>query len=178
VHLHPHPRQVTCKNLSINQKAIPTRKLTVPYQICHASWHGIQMCAEPGCGSMCQHGLDIHQEMHLWKTPLTDGIHCATHRSWHTAIWELFSTIMKKKDLLTTMLQFYPHFSLFSLTWLHVPLVSHATYPRAPSMCLQITGLILTYVALMCFILFAHALVWFLMAVPRLLIMFLWLVHL
>jgi hypothetical protein len=50
---------------------------------------------------------------------------------------------------------------------------SHAIKPRAPVMCLQITGLILTYVALMCIILFTHALVWFLMAVPQLLIMFL-----
>jgi len=54
-----------------------------------------------------------------------------------------------------------------------MPLVSHATYPRAPSMCLQIMGLILAYIALTCIILFAHALVWFLMAVPRLLITFL-----
>jgi hypothetical protein len=44
--------------------------------------------------------------------------------------------------------------------------------PCAPSMCLQITGLILAYVALTCIILFAHALVWFLMAVLRLLITF------
>jgi len=33
-------------------------------------------------------------------------------------------------------------------------------------MCLQITGLILAYVALTCIILFAYALVWFLTAVP------------
>ena len=55
-------------------------------------------------------------------------------------------------------------------------LSSHAIYPRAPIMCLQITGLILAYVALTCIILFAHVLVWFLMAVPRLPITFLWLV--
>jgi hypothetical protein len=66
-----------------------------------------------------------------------------------------------------------PHFFTF-LT--HV--TSHALsfphhLPRAPSMCLQITGLILAYVALTCIILFAHALVWFLMAVLRLLITFL-----
>jgi hypothetical protein len=40
-------------------------------------------------------------------------------------------------------------------------------------MFLQITGLILAYVALMGIILFTHALVWFLTAVPRLLITFL-----
>ena len=40
-------------------------------------------------------------------------------------------------------------------------------------MCLQITGLILAYVALTCIILFVHALVWFLTAVPQLLITFL-----
>jgi hypothetical protein len=40
-------------------------------------------------------------------------------------------------------------------------------------MCLQVTGLILAYIALTCIILFAHALVWFLTAVPRLLITFL-----
>jgi hypothetical protein len=45
--------------------------------------------------------------------------------------------------------------------------------PRAPSMCLQITGFILAYVALTCIILFAHTLIWFLTAVPRLLITFL-----
>jgi len=39
-------------------------------------------------------------------------------------------------------------------------------------MCLQIMELILAYVALTCIILFAHALVWFLMAVPWLLITF------
>jgi len=52
-------------------------------------------------------------------------------------------------------------------------LSSHATYPCAPIMCLQITGLILAYVALICIILFAHALVWFLMAMLQLLITFL-----
>jgi hypothetical protein len=40
-----------------------------------------------------------------------------------------------------------------------MPLVPHATYPRAPSMHLQIMGLILAYIALTCIILFAHALV-------------------
>jgi hypothetical protein len=40
-------------------------------------------------------------------------------------------------------------------------------------MCLQIMGLILAYIALTCIILFAHALVWFLTAVPWLLITFL-----
>jgi hypothetical protein len=54
-----------------------------------------------------------------------------------------------------------------------MPLVSHATYPCAPSMCLQITKLILAYVALTCITLFAHALVWLLTAVPQLLITFL-----
>jgi hypothetical protein len=40
-------------------------------------------------------------------------------------------------------------------------------------MCLQVMGLILAYVALTCIILFAHALVWFLMAVLWLFITFL-----
>jgi len=40
-------------------------------------------------------------------------------------------------------------------------------------MCLQIMGLFLAYVTLMCIILFAHALIWFLIAVLRLLITFL-----
>jgi hypothetical protein len=40
-------------------------------------------------------------------------------------------------------------------------------------MCLQIMGLILAYIALTCIIIFAHVLVWFLMAVLRLLITFL-----
>jgi hypothetical protein len=52
-------------------------------------------------------------------------------------------------------------------------LSSHATYPHAPIMCLQIMGLILAYVTLTCIILFAHALVWFLTAVLQLLITFL-----
>jgi len=71
------------------------------------------------------------------------------------------------------LLQFYPHFSI-SLTY--VPsraLSSHAIDPHVAVMCLQITGLILAYIALICIILFAHALVWFLMAVPWLLITFL-----
>ena len=38
-----------------------------------------------------------------------------------------------------------PIFPLFSLTWPHMPLVSHATYPHAPSICLQITELILAH---------------------------------
>jgi hypothetical protein len=66
-----------------------------------------------------------------------------------------------------------PIFPFPLLTCPHVPSVSHTTYPRAPIMCLQIMGLILAYVALMCIILFAHALVWFLMAVLWLLIMIL-----
>jgi hypothetical protein len=71
------------------------------------------------------------------------------------------------------MLRFYPHFSTF-LT--HV--TSHALsfprhLPRASNMCLQITGLILAYIALTCTILFVHVLIWFLTAVPRLLITFL-----
>jgi hypothetical protein len=40
-------------------------------------------------------------------------------------------------------------------------------------MCLQITGLILAYVTLTCIVLFTYALVWFLMAMPQLLITFL-----
>jgi hypothetical protein len=45
--------------------------------------------------------------------------------------------------------------------------------PRAPNMCLQITELILAYITLTCIILIAYALVWFLTAVLRILIMFL-----
>ena len=71
------------------------------------------------------------------------------------------------------MLRFYPHFSTFSTHVTSRAPSSHATNPRAPIMCLQITGLILAYVALTCIILFAHALVWFLTAVLRLLITFL-----
>ena len=71
------------------------------------------------------------------------------------------------------MLRFYPHFSTFLTHMTSYALSSHATYPRAPIMCLQITGLILAYIALTCIVLFAHVLVWFLTAVPRLLIMFL-----
>jgi len=70
----------------------------------------------------------------------------------------------------------YDSTPIFPLFLTHV--TSHALsfpcrLPRAPSMCLQVTGFIFTYVALMCIILFAHALVWFLMAVPWLLITFL-----
>jgi hypothetical protein len=71
------------------------------------------------------------------------------------------------------MLQFYPHFSTF-LTHVTLCALSFPCHlPCAPSMCLQIMGFIFAYVALMCIILFAHALVWFLTAVPRLLITFL-----
>jgi hypothetical protein len=71
------------------------------------------------------------------------------------------------------VLRFYPHFSTF-LTHVTSRALSFPRHlPCAPSMCLQIMGFILAYVALTCIILFAHALVWFLMAVPRLLIMFL-----
>jgi hypothetical protein len=66
------------------------------------------------------------------------------------------------------MLQFYPHFSTF-LT--HVTLRAFSLH--LPNMCLQVTGLILAYIALTCIILFIHILVWFLMAVPWLLITFL-----
>ena len=71
------------------------------------------------------------------------------------------------------MLRFYPHFSTFLTHMTSHALSFPCHLPRAPSMCLQITGLILAYVALTCIILFAHALVWFLTAVPRLLITFL-----
>ena len=71
------------------------------------------------------------------------------------------------------LLQFYPHFSISSAHVSLCDLSSHATNPRAPVMCLQIMGLILAYIALMCIILFAYILVWFLMAVLRLLITFL-----
>ena len=71
------------------------------------------------------------------------------------------------------MLRFYPHFSTF-LTHVTSRALSFPRHlPSAPSMCLQITELILTYIALMCIILFAHALVWFLTAMLRLLITFL-----
>jgi hypothetical protein len=71
------------------------------------------------------------------------------------------------------MLRFYPHFSTFS-THVTARAFSFPRHlPRAPSMCLQITGFIFAYVALTCIILFAHILIWFLMAVPRLLITFL-----
>jgi hypothetical protein len=71
------------------------------------------------------------------------------------------------------VLQFYPHFSTFLTHVTSRAISSHATYPHAPVMCLQITGLIFAYVALTCIIVFAHIPVWFLMAVPRLLITFL-----
>jgi hypothetical protein len=66
-----------------------------------------------------------------------------------------------------------PIFPLF-LTHVTSRALSFARHlPRAPNMCLQITGLILAYVTLTCIILFAHAPVWFLTAVPWLLITFL-----
>jgi hypothetical protein len=71
------------------------------------------------------------------------------------------------------MLRFYPHFSTF-LTHVTSRAFSFPHHlPHAPSMCLQIMGLILAYIALTCIILFAHVLVWFLMAMPQLLITFL-----
>jgi hypothetical protein len=70
------------------------------------------------------------------------------------------------------MLRFYPHFSTF-LTHVTSRAISSSRHlPRAPGMCLQITGFILAYVALTCIILFTHILIWFLTAVPRLLITF------
>jgi hypothetical protein len=71
------------------------------------------------------------------------------------------------------MLRFYPHFSTFLTHITSCAISSHTTYPRASSMCLQIMGLILAYIALTCIILFAHVLVWFLTAVLWLLITFL-----
>jgi hypothetical protein len=71
------------------------------------------------------------------------------------------------------VLQFYPHFSTFLTHVTSCALSSHATYPRAPVMCLQIMGLILAYIALTCIILLAHVLIWFLTAVLQLLITFL-----
>ena len=70
----------------------------------------------------------------------------------------------------TTLLRFYPHFSTF-LT--HVTSRAFSLPRHLPNMCLQVTGLILAYIALTCIILFVHVLVWFLTAVPRLLITFL-----
>ena len=71
------------------------------------------------------------------------------------------------------MLRFYPHFSTF-LTHVTSRALSFPRHlSRASSMCLQITGFIFAYVALTCIILFAHILVWFLTAVPWLLITFL-----
>jgi len=76
------------------------------------------------------------------------------------------------------VLRFYPHFSTF-LTHVTSRALSFPRHlPRAPSMCLQITGFIFAYIALTCIILFAHVLIWFLTAVPRLLITFLWLARL
>ena len=68
--------------------------------------------------------------------------------------------------ILPPFFQFLTHMTPCALS-------SHIIYSHAPTMCLQIMGLILAYITLMCIIPFAHALVWFLMAVPRLLIMFL-----
>jgi hypothetical protein len=80
---------------------------------------------------------------------------------------------LNSESPLGRMLRFYPHFSTF-LTHVTSRALSFSHHlSRAPSMCLQITGLIFAYVALTCIILFAHVLVWFLTAVPRLLITFL-----
>jgi hypothetical protein len=80
--------------------------------------------------------------------------------------------------LSASLLRFYPHFSTF-LTHVTSRAASFPRHlPRAPSMCLQITGFIFAYVALTCIILCAHVLIWFFTAVPRLLIMFLWLIRL
>ena len=68
--------------------------------------------------------------------------------------------------ILPPFFHFLAHVTLCALS-------SHATYPYAPVMRLQIMGLILTYIALTCIILFTHALVWFLMAMLWLPIMFL-----
>jgi hypothetical protein len=70
------------------------------------------------------------------------------------------------------VLRFYPHFSTFLTHVTSCALSFPRHLPCAPSMCFQITGFVLAYVALTCIILFAHALVWFLTAVPRLLITF------
>jgi len=68
--------------------------------------------------------------------------------------------------ILPPFFHFLAHVTSYALS-------SHATYPNAPIMCLQITELILTYVALICIVLFAHVFIWLLMAVLRLLITFL-----
>jgi len=101
--LHSHLWQLICKNLSVDRKTKATRKLTVPFRRCHASWHGTWMCADPRYGSMCRRGLDIRQERHLQKIPSADGTHCTTRKSWHTAMRQLLSTVIKKIDLLTAV---------------------------------------------------------------------------
>ena len=57
--------------------------------------------------------------------------------------------------LFDIVLRFYPHFSTFltHVTSRAFSLPRHL--PRAPSMCLQITGFIFAYIALTCIILFA-----------------------
>jgi len=94
--------------------------------------------------------------------------------------WNIFArrTFWDHLSIVGDVLRFYPHFSTFLTHETSRALSFPCHLPRAPSMCLQITGLILAYVALTCIILFAHALVWFLTAVPRLLITFLWLIRL
>ena len=103
--------------------------------------------------------------------PQTDGL--TEHKNqWLEQYLQL--AVGNDKEWSTLLvLRFYPHFSTF-LTHMtpHAPSFSRHL-SRTPSMCLQITGFIFAYVALTCIILFAHALVWFLIAVPRLLIMFL-----
>ena len=61
------------------------------------------MCADPGYGSMCRHGLDIRRERHFQKIPSADGTHCATRKLRHTAMRQLLSTVIKKIDLLTAV---------------------------------------------------------------------------
>jgi hypothetical protein len=87
--------------------------------------------------------------------------------------WLPEKELTNAKELLDKLLRFYPHFSTF-LTHVTSRALSFPRHlPRAPSMCLQIMGFIFAYVALTCIILFAHILIWFLTAVPRLLITFL-----
>jgi hypothetical protein len=61
----------------------------------------------------------------------------------------------KMMHYITWLLRFYPHFSTFLTHVTSRALNFPCHLPRAPSMCLQITGLILTYVALTCIILFS-----------------------
>ena len=117
--------------------------------------------------------------------------------SW--AYWLLPWSLQEWRPLIVTILPTFFHFPhscdhmcpsvpmppIYShATFPHHTHISHATYtfPRHPNMCpvmcLAIMGLILTYLALTCTILFAQAFLWFLSAVPRLIITFLWLVHL